>query len=252
MNRSWIGNTLNLGALAAMVAAPGLLVTTVAHAAGGGLATVDQSVLRYSAVPSDVNQVVITQTGSSIVIDDRVFILAGQGCIYPDGNDQTVVRCNGSGVSNIVIFGGDRDDSIDNLLSQTDGELHGGTGNDSLRGSDSGNDTLFGDDGNDNLAGQSLADRVFGGNGADNLAGWRGNDELDGGPGNDFVVGEQGNDRVIGDSGEDMLRGDDGDDHLIGNADNDNLDGGSGNNRLNGGGGIDTCRNGPDIVFCER
>ncbi|WP_051796066.1 calcium-binding protein [Kibdelosporangium aridum] len=235
--------------MAAVIAAQGLLSTSVANAAGGGQVLVDGSVLRYTTAPNDKNAVSIRISGGSYFIGDQVWMLPGVGCNYPNPNDQTVVQCSASGVSVIEVYGGDRNDEINNYTG-TRSKLWGGPGDDVLRGYTF-HDHLYGEDGNDILNGKSFGDHLFGGDGDDTIYGWRGNDEIDGGPGKDILYGEHNNDTISGGPGDDTLRGHDGDDALFGNAGDDDLDGGAGNNRLNGGTGTDKCINGPDIIGCE-
>ncbi|WP_083930208.1 calcium-binding protein [Methylovulum miyakonense] len=140
-------------------------------------------------------------------------------------------------------------------------ELQGGYGNDRLSGEtqndklfgQTGNDTLWGGDGDDILVGftasneskQSLSgtetdnDTLYGGNGNDNLFGDLGNDTLDGGSGNDFVDGWHGDDKAFGGDGNDQLTGGYGNDQLVGEAGEDNLFGQTGNDKLWGGDGDD-------------
>ena len=111
-----------------------------------------------------------------------------------------------SRVTTIRIVGGAGDDTITiNIPGNTRIKtvLDGGTGNDTITGSD-GNDTIAGGAGNDTINGG------------------RGNDTLRGGAGDDSLVGGQGNDNLQGDAGVDTLRG------------------GAGQNTLDGGAGIDT------------
>jgi hypothetical protein len=74
------------------------------------------------------------------------------------------------------VTGGYGDDVIAGRAD--DNRLHGGPGDDIVRGSDRGNDFLWGDGG---------ADRLFGGEGRDSLAGGPGPDVLDGGRDLDFL-----------------------------------------------------------------
>ena len=96
-----------------------------------------------------------------------------------------------------------------NNLNKTSVDLvsfSGGTGNDTLDGSDTSTRLIGnGDAGNDLLTGGSASDT------------------LNGSTGNDFVEGERGNDTVIGGDGNDTLAWDDGDgsDRMSGNAGND-------------------------------
>ncbi len=75
------------------------------------------------------------------------------------------------------------------------GALFGGTGNDSLLGSNIG-DSLSGDAGNDSLTGEAANDTLSGGTG---------NDTLNAGAGNDLLFGDAGADSLIGGDGFDTL-----------------------------------------------
>ena len=57
------------------------------------------------------------------------------------------------------------------------GELHGGSGNDTITGG-SGDDVIWGDEGNDTLTGNAGNDVLIGGLGADSLVGLAGHDLL--------------------------------------------------------------------------
>jgi Ca2+-binding RTX toxin-like protein len=83
-------------------------------------------------------------------------------------------------------------------MANSDNELHGSSGNDSLSGMDVARDLIYGEAGNDTLSG-------FGGD--DTLYGGDGNDSLFGGVGNDLLSGEGGVDTLIGGAGNDTLDG---------------------------------------------
>ncbi|PPD45290.1 MAG: calcium-binding protein [Methylobacter sp.] len=171
-----------------------------------------------------------------------------------DGNDTL-----DGGTEDDVLFGDNGDDALFGDVGAD--ELQGGFGNDRLSGEgwndklfgQTGNDTLWGGDGDDILVGftasnelkQSLSgtetdnDTLYGGNGNDNLFGDLGNDTLDGGSGNDFVDGWHGDDKAFGGDGNDQLTGSYGNDQLVGEAGEDNLFGQTGNDKLWGGDGDD-------------
>ncbi|HET6572537.1 MAG TPA: hypothetical protein VFG68_02965, partial [Fimbriiglobus sp.] len=111
-----------------------------------------------------------------------------------------------SGVTKIIADGGLGDDTID--LSLVTGnviaEVHGGEGDDTIKGTDgTAADQLFGDGGEDTIFGR-------------------------GGP--DVIRGGADDDDLSGDGGADQLFGEEGDDTLDGGADVDALDGGPGDN----------------------
>lgn len=94
----------------------------------------------------------------------------------------------------------------------------GGSGNDVLNGSESG-ETLRGGGGNDVLIGNG---------GDDNLGGGDGNDTLTGGDGDDVLSGDSGDDTLFGGDGDDILSAASGDDTIFGGAGDDIIIGGSG------------------------
>jgi Ca2+-binding RTX toxin-like protein len=100
--------------------------------------------------------------------------------------DQTVPA---DGTFVVVVNGGDGNDSLAVLAKNTEivtAALNGGSGDDVLTGSDTG-DSLEGSDGNDRLVGAKGADDMSGGTGNDTLV-WNngdGSDSIDGGAGND-------------------------------------------------------------------
>ena len=135
-------------------------------------------------------------------------------------DDETETPPPGDG--NIVLIGGDSDDSL--VGSAGDDTLDGGAGNDTLDGG-AGNDTLDGGAGNDTLDGGAGNDILSGGEGDDVLFGGDGDDQLLGGPGDDVLEGGAGNDTVLGGDGADTIIGGDGsgDDTYDGGNDTDTL-----------------------------
>lgn len=126
----------------------------------------------------------------------------------------------------------------------------GGSGNDTIRGNESGNvliggaglDRITGGTGNDHLYGGGLvavagdgADTIRGAGGSDYIQGNSGDDQLEGGEGSDRIFGGQGADFILGGPGNDTVNGNLGDDLIQGWAGNDFLRGGQGNDRLDGG-----------------
>ncbi len=111
-----------------------------------------------------------------------------------------------SGVSKVIGDGGAGNDTIDaSLVVGVVVELHGGVGDDILKGGGAA-DLLFGDDGNDDL---------FGNGGADTLTGGLGNDDLFGGAGTDTLLGNEGNDTLTGGADADHYQGGPGDDDYL-------------------------------------
>jgi Ca2+-binding RTX toxin-like protein len=161
-------------------------------------------------VNPDIENIVATPSGDTLIGSDAVNVLDGRG--GPD-----------------VILGLGGDDTLQGGVNDPSGDtLIGGTGNDTMQG-ESGDDALKGGDG---------ADSAFGSGGSDRVEGEAGNDSVSGGPGGDTVDGGEGDDKV---NGSDVAAiGGDGDDRLFGGPGSDDLRGGRGNDELDGGLGADT------------
>ncbi len=125
--------------------------------------------------------------------------------------------------------------------------LNGANGNidEQLYGG-SGNDTLDGSNGNDELHGGSGGDLLIGGNHDDSLFGGSDDDVLQGGNHADLLYGGTGDDVLYGEDHADVLFGGGGQDRLYGGQDNDTLAGDGGSDHLDGGGGSDTLMGGAD------
>lgn len=104
-----------------------------------------------------------------------------------------------------LIYGNEADNRISSD-STGNTEVHGGDGNDLIRGQESGIFVFFGDAGKDTLNGSNLADRLNGGDGNDYLGGGGGGDTLLGGDGADTLNGGPGADRQTGGLGNDIFR----------------------------------------------
>ncbi|MEU8237359.1 calcium-binding protein [Actinoplanes missouriensis] len=209
-------------------------VATPALAASTGVAAVTSSTrVDYKAGNGNTNQVLITRSGRTVTIDDRVAVKAGKGC-KPVKGDKTKVKCTtGKNPSQVRVTLADGHDKLVNKTA-IPALVYAGTGNDTLTGG-SGNDTLLGEAGND---------RVTGGAAHDTLRGGAGNDSLDGGNGNDTVYADAGDDKVWGGTGNDVLRGSTGNDSLHTGTGNDTAYGEAGNDRITGEDGNDTIRGG--------
>ncbi|WP_330305291.1 MULTISPECIES: calcium-binding protein [unclassified Streptomyces] len=131
-------------------------------------------------------------TGNDTLTGHGVDVLYGQ-----DGNDHL---SGGGGVYDEGAYGGADNDT----LVKCHAECHGGTGNDSLSGTSSGN-ALFGDDGKDKLYGNAGGDLLQGGRGNDSLYGGTGNDKLYGNSGDDLLHGGAGTDSLSGGPGSDRV-----------------------------------------------
>jgi Ca2+-binding RTX toxin-like protein len=148
--------------------------------------------LVFKAGSAKRNAVVITRSGNTITVDDRVTLRAGKGCKQVKG-DKTRVRCTiGPSFEHYDVNLGSGNDRVTNKTSL---KLYAKGG--------SGNDDLIGGPGRDQLHGEAGADRVWGNGGRDVISGDDGNDALSGGEGNDDLVGGKGNDREYGGAGDD-------------------------------------------------
>ena len=193
--------TMSVGALAAP-----------AQAAAAGVATVTGNTVQYKAPKKTQNTVVLTRSGRTITVDDRVPIKAGKGCAAVKG-DKTKVRCTTKkNPTWIQVYTYDRNDSVvDN--AGVGMAADGGDGNNTLVGSPysdqldggEGIDKIWGNGGDDYIDGRGGNDYLSGGDGDDTINGDNGDDTLHGGAGHDQLTGETGNDLVYGDDGPDML-----------------------------------------------
>jgi subtilisin family serine protease len=173
---------------------------------------------------------------------------AGRDVLFVDS--EAAVTLNLAQAEIEIAFGNVGADAFDATTVATDVELHGGGGNDILKGGI----------GDDVIAGDSGADSLFGGAGDDVLLIDAQDIAISGGDGNDlaYVVTADGVtlnlteasiEGAFGNDGADvftatgsadiMLSGGGGDDTLTAGSGNDRLTGGSGNDTINGGGGLD-------------
>lgn len=152
-----------------------------------------------------------------------------------DPQSFTVARSRAASGTSVVLSAKDRREHEIDVAATVDG----GEGNDTIHGSDLG-DNLFGGTGDDTLYGGRLDDWLLGGDGNDVLdaggaaAGTHGGDGnyLNGGAGNDTLRGREGSDWLEGGEGVDTLTGGAGDDILVGGAgEGDDLQGGAGSDQ---------------------
>ncbi|WP_412744213.1 calcium-binding protein [Krasilnikovia sp. MM14-A1004] len=194
------------------VVSVGALATPANAATSGVVSVVETTKVQYKAAKGATNTVVVTRSGRTITIDDRVPLTAGKGCKAVKG-DRTKVQCTpATAPTRIRVYLGDKNDSV---VNQTDLGMsaYGGSGNDRLTGgprSDNlhggtGGDKMWGLGGRDYLLGQDGNDRLSGGDGDDNLDGGIGNDTLYGGNGNDDLWGMEGDDAEYGGAGRDVF-----------------------------------------------
>ena len=199
-----------LAATAVYVSATGVPAQAVSSA---GLASVvDTTKVQYKSARGKQSKVVVTRSGNTITIDDKIAVKVGKGCKAVKG-DKTKARCTTKKApTRVRIYTYDRNDSIVNKtgLAMTG---DGGTGSDTITGSPRG-DYLYGDTGNDKIYGLGGNDHIFGDEGNDTLYGGEGNDEIldgagtdvvRGGNGNDWFGGYHGNDKFYGEAGNDMF-----------------------------------------------
>ncbi|MEV4351924.1 calcium-binding protein [Actinoplanes sp. NPDC049596] len=185
-----------------------------AEAATGGIVSVSGNRVTYTAAAKRTNQVIVTRSGNTIVVDDTTTaIKAGSGCGAVSG-DKTKIRCALKVAPGRIVVS--LLDGNDSFLNKTDVAVTvaGGTGNDRIYGGSKA-DSLQGNDGNDAIWGQGGADNLVGGNGNDAIAGGDGDDVLDGANGNDRLLGGNGDDIIAGQAGKDSEQGDGGDDTFL-------------------------------------
>ena len=243
-----------IGLIAVTTVSAGALAAP-AEAAATGVASVSGTKVTYKAARGKQNKVVVTRSGRTVTVDDRVAVKAGKGCKAVKG-DRTRVRCTtAKATTKLYVYTYDRNDSVVNkaaLRSVIDGgtaadrltggsladsiigrsgndKIWGGAGHDLLSGGD-GNDAIDGQAGGDYLNGDAGQDSLYGGAGfdADHLSGGWGNDTARGGAGNDELRGDAGRDRLLGEAGDDIMTGDDADavfaDTMIGGAGRDTVE----------------------------
>ncbi|HWS33529.1 MAG TPA: calcium-binding protein [Actinoplanes sp.] len=228
-----------------------------AAASSQGYASADVTNVKFEADYRVANKVVITRSGRTVTIDDRVRIKPGKGCKQAAG-DKTKVRCTTKKASTtVVVHVLDHNDSV---INKSDLRLvaDGGAGADTLVGgpkadklygdrwSKYGNDKIYGGDGNDYIDAGDGADFVSGGNGNDTIDGDTNVVTEPGRPGNDVIHGGNGNDTLGGFGGEDRLFGGNGNDGLDGDDGRDTLDGGAGSDVLIG--DLDPARLAADVM----
>jgi serralysin len=221
-----------------------------AAAASYGWVTADATTISFSADTKVQNQVVITRSGRTVTIDDRVAVKPGTNCKQVKG-DKTRVQCKTTKTAaKVVVKLRDRDDSVVNN-SDLKIEAYGGPGNDKLVGGPKA-DMLHGEDICDRSAGN---DKIYGGGGGDVIYAADGSDYVWAGDGNDIVLGDSdcinaadraGNDVIHGGNGNDDLFGDNGNDQLYGDNGNDFLNAWYGADRIEGGAGNDQLYGDPD------
>ena len=149
------------------------------------------------------------------------------------------------------LWGEEHDDRLEGATGND--WLHGGSGEDELYGGE-GDDLIHGDDDNDSIWGGSGADLLHGDDGNDLIHGDAGNDQVWGGSGIDLVYGGNGDDGIRGEAGDDQVWGGSGTDALYGNEGNDGIHGDAGNDSIWGGSGTDTLYGGggDDTIYGDE
>jgi hypothetical protein len=248
--------------------------------ANAAVATMSKSagVLKFTSDPGLANSVIISQSGTMLVITDSGAAinanLIATGC---QPQSPHTVHCPLAGITRFEAWLNDLGDNFWSLVSLPthvygeagddnvitgpgDDRLYGGTGSDILRGSE-GADNLYGED---NGTGGAAAgnNSLFGGEGHDALIGGDKKDTMDGGPGagSDYIDCMAGPRDVVtyadapagitialqlpdwqqtGGAGLDWLRNCE---DLIGSAFGDLFEGDGSDNQLWGNGGVDTLK----------
>jgi Ca2+-binding RTX toxin-like protein len=219
-----------------VVGATGVMAAP-AQAAGTGVVSVYSGTkVRYKAGNGHQNRVLLSRSGNTITVDDRVAIKAGAGCKAVKG-DKTKVRCTTkTAPTRVRVDTYDRNDTIVNStgVAMT---AFGGTGSDKIVGGTRG-DILYGDLGGDQIWGLGGNDRIYGSPQNDKLYGGDGADWIEDGHGRDLVRGGNGDDQMHGGGGKDVYYGDAGADRISMNqypasvADADRIFGGAGSDTV--------------------
>ncbi|GAA4939249.1 calcium-binding protein [Actinoplanes utahensis] len=235
-----------LGATAAAVASTAVLASPAQAATSGIVKVIGTNRVEFRALLGVSNAVVLTISGRTVTIDDRVALTAGAGCSRVDS---TKVRCTTSAATaRLDVWVGDRNDYVRNdtgvfmLAGGANGDdtLIGGSGRDQLQGG-AGNDKLLGRNGQGELWGDVGHDYIYGGTGYDYVVAGPGSDYISTAGSDDLIHGQDGNDRIYSgagndtvsaDAGNDLIYGGVGDDYVIGGVGNDSIGGEAGDDKL--------------------
>jgi Ca2+-binding RTX toxin-like protein len=193
-----------------------------------------QQTLNYQAAPGEANDVVITTRGGEfggwLVSDILAPLTAGAGCTSLDAH---TASCPPGGTElnlYVQVDLGDSNDwaSVVEACTPINYDFNypchpptvdGGSGDDTVFGSDAVPSILHGGPGDDTLHAGTAGATLDGGAGADRLIGSAAKDVLIGGAGNDTINGGRGRDNMSGGAGSDTFYAKDGyRDHINGGA----------------------------------
>jgi Ca2+-binding RTX toxin-like protein len=210
-------------------------------------ASVSNGLLLISGGPASKNDLIVTQSGPTIFIEDVLnAVTAGSGC---HNLEPYMVECGTQStppITLIRVYLGDLDDKFWGASVSINMQVSGGSGKDTIS-TGSGSDWLFGEGENDTLSGGGGNDLLVGGAGTDtvsydgapsavrvSLAATSAQDTL--GAGTD-TIGEV--ESLVGSAFNDQLYGTSGINSISGLAGNDTIEGGGGSDTLDGGPGTD-------------
>lgn len=195
------GTRVALLIVLAVLAAPGLAHGATAKVESGN-PFFSGEFFTYAAEPGETNDVVITQAGQMITVQDSGAVInAGDGCSSVDAHE---VNCTITLIDGLDVFLRDRGDSFALTGDSEVWKVFGGNGNDTLQQAcPSRCAFLNGGAGDDVLEGRDL----FGGAGLDALTGTKWRDFLSGGAGNDTLRGAGRHDELVPGSGDDSVDG---------------------------------------------
>ncbi|WP_205697216.1 calcium-binding protein [Conexibacter sp. SYSU D00693] len=164
--------TLAAVAVTALLPSPAQAAHAAVETLGSGKDVSRIVGLRYAAEPGEANALRVTQSGSTLMLQDaRAVVRAGGGCTAQSPHE---VRCElpssvGGGTPTDPWVFAELGDGDDFALTASGADiLRGGDGNDFLDGGP-GNDTLEGGSGSDVLRSTDGFDRVYGGEGYDQV-----------------------------------------------------------------------------------
>ena len=219
---------------AATADASGTLTLTAGHFQWTGTTNPDTLTVSGLAqprpAPDPADKSITFKSPTVITVDS----LADPEC----GPSATIVTCDPDGIVGatdvVVANGGSGDDSLayddgsGNVLGamSVPSDFDGGTGNDTLNGSELADLDLAGGTGLDTINGEQGDDRIFGDD--TSSATTDGADLITGGTGNDNIDGQGGDDTIDSQGGNDSVNGGDGNDTITAGPENDTVDGGAG------------------------